>query len=83
MQQVMIYEYLGRDDDPVYKKISNLNKGETIVLDEMNLSLNSFGLYEISTENEHECFSDMMECYQFINDSLRDKLLGETDQEMW
>ena len=79
MQQVMIYEYLGTEEDPVFTKISDLDRSKTIELEDMELSLNSFGLYEISNESIHEGFSDIMSCYKFICQELRDRLSNQED----
>ena len=73
MQQVMIYEYLGTEEDPVFTKISDLDKGKSIEFEDMELSLNSFGLYEVSNEFLHEGFSDMYACYKFVCQFLKDK----------
>ena len=71
--QVMIYEYLGREGDPVFIRISDLAKDEKIELEDMVVSRNSFGLYEVTNESIHEGFSDMYACYKFVCQFLKDK----------
>ncbi|MEK3909657.1 hypothetical protein [Oceanobacillus sp. FSL W7-1309] len=79
MQQVMIYEYLGTEEDPVFTKISDLDRGKSIELEDMELSLNSFGLYEVSNEFFHEGFNDIMSCYKFICQELRNRLSNQDE----
>jgi hypothetical protein len=75
MEQIMIYDYLGSNDDPVYEKLSKLKNGESFVMDGLNVSHNEFGLYEIATENTHDCYGNMTECYDSVCELLKDQLL--------
>jgi len=77
MTQNTIYDYLGNDNDPVYQKIRQLNKGDVVALDDAEVSLNIHGIYEVSTEEYHEPFSDLNSCYRFVCDLLGEKLLSE------
>jgi len=77
MTQNTIYDYLGNDNDPVYQKITQLNRGESAALEDAQVSLNIHGLYEVSTDESHEPFSDVGSCYRFVCDLLREKLLSE------
>lgn len=76
MTQNTIYDYLGNDNDPLYQKIRQLNKGDVVALDDAEVSLNIHGIYEVSTEEYHEPFSDLNSCYEFVCDLLGEKLLG-------
>ena len=77
MEQINVFDLLGNDVDPVYETVANLNKGETVVLEDMNLSLNNFGLYELTHESWHECFRNMIECYRFICRILKIRMWNE------
>lgn len=75
MEQIMIYDYLGSNIDPVYKKLSELKNGESFFMDGLNVTHNEFGLYEIATEDTHECYGDMTECYDGVCELLKEQLL--------
>lgn len=77
MEQLNVYDLLGDDTDPVYKSLLNLKKGESITLEDMDLSLNHFGIYELSSETWQECFRDIMDCYRFICRVLKVKMWDE------
>lgn len=66
LEQTNIYDLLGESVDPVYKKLSNLKKGESLIHKNINISLNEFDLYEVSNEYCHEGFGDVMKCYRFV-----------------
>lgn len=74
VEQINVYELLGNNIDPIYEKLSRLQKGETIELDDMRVTLNEFGLYELSGDSLHECFQDLMKCYQFVCQLLKVKM---------
>lgn len=76
MTQNTIYDYLGNENDPVYQKILQLDKGDSVALEDAEVSLNMHGLYEVSTEEYHEPFSDAGSCYRFVCNLLGEKLLN-------
>ena len=76
MTQNTIYDYLGNESDPIYQKITQLSKGESVLLEDAEISLNINGLYEVSTDEYHEPFSDLNSCYRFVCDLLGKKLLS-------
>lgn len=64
--QANIYEYLDRNIDPVFNHISQLKKGQSIDFKHMKITLNNFGLYEVETEESHNQFRGVMNCYYFV-----------------
>lgn len=64
--QTGIYEYLGVDEDPIYQSISKLDKGQKVLLGSICVTLNIFGLYEVETEESHDSFATLENCYQSI-----------------
>lgn len=84
VRQTQLYEYLGISNDPIFNQLKYLKKKEStkIRLNEsvLNISLNSWGIYEVSNGEIHESFRDMNDCYDFINTFLSDFLTveGET-----
>lgn len=66
MEQTYIYEYLGVESDPVFQAIYKLKKDQSIILGLIQVSLNKFGLYEVMTDESHECFRVLDDCYRHI-----------------
>ncbi|GAA0471766.1 hypothetical protein [Alkalibacillus silvisoli] len=66
MQQTTIYDYIGIETDPVYKRIKHLEKGESIKLGHATVTKNEFGLYELETNSEHESAHDLIDFYNKI-----------------
>lgn len=74
MQQIQLYEYLGISNDPIFNQIKDLKiKGSMQVQfpkSVLIITLNSWGIYEVSNEEFHESFSELQECYDFINEII-------------
>jgi len=70
MKQSQIYEYLGLDNDPIFKKINDLKEDESINLSELKITLNKQGLYEVETDDKHECFKTKKEVYDGVSKLL-------------
>lgn len=66
MEQINIYQFLGKVNDPIYVKILNLKEGETVDLGGVNVTLNSNGLYELETDNHHKCFRTKKQLYDGV-----------------
>lgn len=66
MEQINIYQFLGKVNDPIYVKILNLKEGETVDLGGVNVTLNSNGLYELESDNHHECFRTKKQLYDGV-----------------
>lgn len=67
MEQTQIYEFLGVDRDPLFYKISNLQVGQAVELGDIRVLLNKQGLYELETEDSHECFRTLSQLYDGIS----------------
>ncbi|MEN2465938.1 hypothetical protein [Ornithinibacillus sp. JPR2-1] len=72
MIQTMIYDYLGLDADPFYLKLKQLKKGNQIKLGSLIVHLNNLGIYEVSSNDIHEGFKNITECYQFVLKNMED-----------
>jgi len=66
VEQINIYQFLGKVNDPIYVKILNLKEGETVDLGGVNVTLNSNGLYELESDNHHECFRTKKQLYDGV-----------------
>lgn len=81
MEQTMIYDYLGRSDDPLFLDLSKLEKGQRINLNNTDIMMNIFGLFEIETDEIHECFSNISDCYNYLCDELSTRAIAEVGGE--
>jgi hypothetical protein len=64
LNQLMIYDYLGVESDPIYQKLKLLKKGQKVKLDSLTISLNNSGIYEIKSVNLHDG------CYNYLQKIL-------------
>lgn len=81
MEQTMIYDYLGKTDDPLYNRLSALEKGQKIILNNAEIILNTFGLFEIESEEIHEGFSNLLDCYNHLCNELNVRTIAEIGGE--
>ncbi|MUV38144.1 hypothetical protein JNUCC1_02233 [Lentibacillus sp. JNUCC-1] len=76
--QMHVYEYLGIENDPLYNKIAELEVNQSIQIPETNMQItkNRFGMYEIVSTEQHECYSSAQSLYEQINALLNALPLG-------
>jgi len=71
MFQMNIYECLNPLDDPLFTSIKELKKGNFTVFgaddERIYISYNLNEMYEVQNNNLHELFTDIKECYKFVN----------------
>ncbi|WP_026908924.1 hypothetical protein [Paucisalibacillus globulus] len=72
MNQTMIYDYLGFETDPMYLKLKQLKKGQRTSLGSLTILLNNSGLYEVVTDDLHDAFINIKECYKFLKNVFGD-----------
>ena len=68
MQNINLFEVIGVESDPVYKKVASLQVGDVIEIDGIQVRLSKF--YEVESEIEHLPFPNMMSCYRHLSDIL-------------
>ncbi|NUH84788.1 hypothetical protein HUN92_13770 [Bacillus firmus] len=66
MDQMNIFYEIGLSNDPVYFQLTKLKVNEIISIDGLEVTKTEIGFYEISSDDIHECFSDIMKCYEKI-----------------
>ncbi len=73
-EQTHVYEYLGKESDPLYNNILHLKVNQSIQLPETNLKIlkTRYGMYEIISDEYHECYSFPQPLYERINAILND-----------
>lgn len=69
IEQLTIYDYLQKKEDPLYVKLKSLQKGDKINLGFCTVEINPFGLYQILDfiDDSDTAFSSLEECYQYIS----------------
>lgn len=75
MVQLDLYDYFGKEKDPLYMLLNTLNKNSTITINEFEVTLNQYGIYEISNQDIHESRSTLDGCYKFISNYVNDENL--------
>ena len=78
-EQTHVYEYLGKESDPLYINILHLKVNQSIQISEANLQISKtrYGIYEIISVECHECYSSPQSLYEQINVLLNDISLKE------
>lgn len=76
MNQLNIYDHIGIQSDPLMQKLEQLKSGNSVALEDMKVSLNHSGLYEISTEHTHDCCRDLKRCYDYVNNYLKSRMIS-------
>ncbi|WP_080871778.1 hypothetical protein [Oceanobacillus timonensis] len=70
-KQTNIYDYLSKNDDEFYIKLSELNKGDSISIENIIIFLNKFGFFEVSYQDEEEsAFQQLTDCYNYVSEKL-------------
>lgn len=75
MVQLDFYDYFGKEKDPLYMLLKTLNENSTITINEFEVTLNQYGIYEICNESIHESKSTLDDCYTFIRNIMGDETL--------
>lgn len=68
MLNMNLFEELGIESDPVYQKIANLQTGDVIEIDGIQIRRHKF--YEIENEYEHTPFKTLISCYRHVSDLI-------------
>src|SRR5699024_528131 len=73
-EQTHVYEYLGKESDPLYNNILHLKVNQSIQIPKTNLQISKtrYGMYEIVSAEYHECYSSPQPLYERINALLND-----------
>jgi len=77
IQQLNVYEYLGKEYDPLFNAICNMPQGYSEYIPEIKVTLikNQHGLYEMASESNHECYSNKEDLYDCVSEILSYSLL--------
>lgn len=75
MVQLSLYDYVGKEKDPIFLLISKLKENETMAINEFEVKKNQFGKYEIENEDTHEVTPTLDDCYKFIVNNTENEIL--------
>lgn len=64
-----VYEVIGREDDPVYNLLTNLQENDEIQIDELRIRKTD-KFYEVENDDLHEGFKTIERCYEFISSNV-------------
>ncbi|MGJ9460675.1 hypothetical protein [Oceanobacillus sp. CF4.6] len=69
IEQTHVYEYLGKENDPLYNNIMYLKVNQSLPIPETNMQITKtrYGMYEIVSDVFHECYSSPQSLYERIS----------------
>lgn len=68
--QTSLFDFTGRSEDYIYLQLQDLRENNELDLHELKVKRTD-KFYEVEKSDEfHEGFKTIMECYQFINSKL-------------
>lgn len=70
MEQLNIFNELGFIEDPIYLKLLVMNELDEINIEGIVVFKNILGMYEISSDELHEGFKDLDNCYKKLMQNL-------------
>lgn len=74
-EQINIYDCLGFESDPLFSSLDNVKQGDSLEVAGYVFTRNNFGLYELSSDNEHMVFSSLNKLYEHLNLLIKCSLL--------
>lgn len=69
MQQTTLFEFTSLSDDPIFRKLKNIQTGHEIQIDSVHVRKTE-KLYEIENDEYHEAFKSIEKCYEFLSNIL-------------
>lgn len=67
--QMNVYEVIGREDDPIYSRLTKLQENDEIQIDELRIRKTD-KFYEVENADLHEGFKTVERCYEFISSNV-------------
>lgn len=64
--QTHVYEYLGKENDPLYKEILALQVNQFVDVQGIRITRTAFGMYEIESRSFHEGFTSLTSIYERV-----------------
>lgn len=76
IQKISVYDYLGKEYDPLYNAICNMEQGYSEYMPDIKVMLtkNQHGLYEMASESNHESYSNKEDLYDCVSEIVSNSL---------
>jgi len=75
-EQTHVYEYLGKENDPLYNEILSLQVNQSVNVQGIMITRTAFKMYEIESKSFHEGFTSSQSIYKRISAVLNAMSLG-------
>lgn len=78
IEQTHVYEYLGKESDPLYQTILHLQQDnpQFLINSNMYFMKNNHDYYELISQNHHECFTTPESLYRYVSELINNCLFG-------
>jgi len=67
LEQTHVYEYLGKESDPLYNDILSLQINQSVYLQGIRITRTAFEMYEIESKSFHEGFISSQSIYKRVS----------------
>ncbi|MGP4074162.1 hypothetical protein ACTWQB_16795 [Piscibacillus sp. B03] len=67
MEQLSFYDYLDKEEDPLYQKLLHVTKEMSVTIGPYNVSRNQANMYEAVSEDDEFPASSIDDCYEKLN----------------
>lgn len=79
LEQTHVYEYLGKEYDPLYKEIQSLQINQSVNVQGMMITRTEFGMYKVESELIHEGFTSLESIYKRMSEILNTTIIIRKD----
>ncbi|MGP4074105.1 hypothetical protein ACTWQB_16490 [Piscibacillus sp. B03] len=70
MEQLSLYDFIQKEEDPLYQKLSSVTESTSMTVEAYHISINEAKFYEITSDDEHVAASDLEDCYNKLTSLL-------------
>jgi len=74
LEQTHVYEYLGKENDPLYNEILSLQVNQSVDVQGIMITRTAFEMYEIESKTFHEGFTSSQSIYNRVSAILNTTL---------
>jgi len=74
LEQTHVYEYLGKENDPLYNEILSLQVNQSVDVQGIMITRTAFEMYEIESKAFHEGFTSSHSIYNRVSAILNTTL---------
>jgi len=66
IEQTHVYEFLGKENDPLYNEILSLQVNQSVGVQGITITRTAFEMYEIESTTFHEGFTSLQSIYNRV-----------------